>query len=63
MKIYIAEDWTGIKIFGNPPQLMKCGGMPKIWSGWRLPFNIKKDLITIPSGEYIEKELKWLIEV
>lgn len=63
MKIYIAEDWTGIKIFGNPPKLMKCGGMPNIWSGWKLPFNIKKDLITIPSGEYIEKELKWLIEV
>ena len=41
MKVYIAKDWTGSKVFAEPPVLMKCGGMPDIWSGHKLPFDIK----------------------
>lgn len=63
MKVYITKDWTGSKIFGNPPVLMKCGGMPDIWSGWRLPFNIEGSFVEneIPKGEYIERDILWSI--
>lgn len=74
MKVYIAKDWTGPKVFAEPPKLMKCGGMPDIWSGHRLPFNIEgsyvKDEISrehsfvedeIPERQYIEREIWWSI--
>ena len=61
MKIYIAKDWTGSHVFAKPPVLMKCGGMPDIWSGWKLPFNID-NVNMIPKGEYIEKEFVWAIK-
>ena len=28
MKVYIAKDWTGPKVFKEPPHLIKCGGSP-----------------------------------
>ena len=61
MKVYIAKDWTGPKVFSNPPVLMKCGGMPDVWSGWRLPFNIEGSFVEeeIPKGQYIEQEIIW----
>lgn len=63
MKIYIAKDWTGPKVFGNPPQLLQCGGMPPIWSGWRLPFDIENSFTEdeIPRGQYIERDIWWSI--
>ena len=30
MKVYIAKDWTGSKVFKEPPHLIKCGGAPDI---------------------------------
>ena len=36
MKVYLAKDWTGSHVFAEPPKLMKCGGMPDIWSGHKL---------------------------
>ena len=27
MKVYIARDWTGSKVFAELPVLMKCGGI------------------------------------
>lgn len=63
MKIYIAKDWTGSKVFGNPPKLIKCGGMPDVWVGWKFPFNIEGSFIEdeIPKGKYIEREIWWSI--
>ncbi len=63
MKVYIAKDWTGSKVFAEPPVLMKCGGMPDIWSGYKLPFNITGSFVEdeIPKGEYIEREIVWAI--
>jgi hypothetical protein len=63
MKVYIAKDWTGSKVFSNPPQLMKCGGMPDIWSGHRLPFNIDGSFVedVIPKGQYIERNIWWSV--
>ena len=63
MKVYIAKDWTGSKVFADPPVLMKCGGMPDIWSGYKLPFNITGSFVEdeIPKGEYIEREIVWAI--
>ena len=63
MKVYIAKDWTGTKVFKEPPHLIKCGGSPDIWTGWRLPFYIKDSYIEneIPKGQYIERELWWSI--
>ena len=63
MKVYIAKDWTGSKVFAEPPVLMKCGGMPDIWSGYKLLFNITGSFVEdeIPKGEYIEKEIVWAI--
>ena len=61
MKVYIAKDWTGPKVFAEPPVLMKCGGMPDIWSGHRLSFNIEGSEDKIPRGQYIEREIWWSI--
>lgn len=63
MKVYIAKDWTGSKVFAEPPVLMKCGGMPDIWSGYKPPFNITGSFVEdeIPKGEYIEREIVWAI--
>ena len=63
MKVYIAKDWTGSKVFSNPPVLMKCGGMPPIWSGHRLPFNIDGSFAEdeVPKGQYIERNIWWSI--
>ncbi len=63
MRVYIARDWTGSKVFAEPPILMKCGGMPGIWSGHRLPFDIKGSFVEgeIPKGQYIEREIWWSI--
>lgn len=32
MKVYIAKDWIGPKVFKEPPHLIKCGGSPDIWT-------------------------------
>lgn len=61
MKVYIAKDWTGSKVFAEPPKLMKCGGMPDIWCGHRLPFNIENSFAEneIPRGQYLERNILW----
>ena len=64
MKVYIAKDWTGSKVFAEPPVLMKCGNMPDIWSGHRLKeFDITGSFAEddIPKGEYIERNVFWSI--
>ena len=63
MKVYIAKDWRGFHIFSEPPVLMNCGGMPDIWSGHRLPFNVNDlfDEDEIPKGQYIERNIFWSI--
>ena len=64
MKVYIAKDWTGSKVFAEPPILMKCGGMPDIWSGHRLKeFDITASFAEddIPKGKYIERNVFWSI--
>ena len=63
MKVYIAKDWIGSKVFSNPPVLVKCGGMPPIWSGHRLPFNIDGSFTEdeVPKGQYIERNIWWSI--
>ena len=63
MKVYIAKDWTGCYVFAEPPSLMKCGGMPDIWSGHKLPFNITGSFTEdeIPKGQYIERNIFWSI--
>ena len=64
MKVYIAKDWTGPKVFAEPPALMKCGGMPPIWSGHELKeFNISASFVEdeIPKGQYIERDIFWSI--
>ena len=64
MKIYIAKDWTGVHVFKNPPQLMPCGGIPPIWSGYNLKqFDITGSFVEdeIPRGQYIEREVWWSI--
>lgn len=60
MKVYIAKDWTGSKVFAEPPILMKCGGMPDIWSGYKLPFELAED-VEIPRGKYLERNIWWSI--
>ena len=56
-------NWTGLKVFKEPPHLIKCGGSPDIWTGWRLPFDIKGSYVEneIPKGQYIEREIWWYI--
>ena len=63
MKVYIAKDWTGSHVFADIPKLLKCGGMPKIWSGHKLNFDIRNSFIEneIPRGEYIERNIFWSI--
>ena len=63
MKVYIARDWTGSKVFAEPPILIKCGGMLDIWSGHRLPFDITGSFAEgeIPRGRYIERDVWWSI--
>ena len=63
MKVYIAKDWTGSKVFAEPPKLLSCGGMPPVWSGWRLSFNIAGSFVEdeIPKGKYIERNILWSI--
>ena len=60
MKVYLAKDWTGSYVFAEPPKLMKCGGMPDIWSGHKLSFQLAKD-IKIPRGKYLERNIWWSI--
>jgi len=61
MKVYIAKDWTGSHVFAKPPVLMKCGGMPDIWSGHKLLFDITGSFAEdeIPKGEYLERNVLW----
>ena len=63
MKVYIAKDWTGSKVFSNPPRLLSCGGVPDIWSGHRLPFNIDGSFAEneVPKRQYIERNIWWSI--
>ena len=64
MKVYLAKDWTGSHVFAEPPILMKCGGIPPIWSGHRLKeFDITASFAEddIPKGEYIERNVFWSI--
>lgn len=58
MKVYIAEDWTGCHVFADKPRLMECGGMPPIWSGHKLPFQLAEDM-KIPRGQYLERNIWW----
>ena len=60
MKVYIAKDWTGSHVFAEPPVLMKCGGMPDIWTGHKLPFELAED-VEIPRGKYLERNIWWSI--
>lgn len=61
MKVYIAKDWTGSYVFAEPPKLMKCGGMPDIWSGHKLNyFQLTSDVEeSIPRGQYLERYIWW----
>lgn len=59
MKVYIAKDWTGPKVFAEPPKLIQCGGMPPIWSGHKLSLNITDMEDKIPRNQYIERNLIW----
>lgn len=61
MKVYLAKDWRGCHVFAEPPILMKCGGMPDIWSGHKLSFNINGSPTEdeIPRGQYLEREIWW----
>ncbi len=63
MNIYIAKDWIGPHVFAEPPVLMKCGGMPDIWSGHKLPFIIEGSFAEgeIPRGQYLERNIWWSI--
>ena len=62
-KVYIAKDWAGIHVFLEPPQLMKCGGLPEIWCGHRLKGILNETLQIakedIPKGKYLELDLYW----
>lgn len=63
MKVYISKDWSGSKVFAEPPVLMKCGGLPPIWCGHKLPFDITGSFAEdeIPRGQYLERNLLWSI--
>lgn len=63
MKVYIAKDWRGCYVFAEPPVLMKCGNMPDIWTGHRLPFDINGSPTEdeIPRGRYLERNIWWSI--
>ena len=63
MKVWIAKDWTGTYVFAEPPKLLKCGGMPEIWSGHKLNFDIRNSFVEgeIPKGEYLERNIFWSI--
>ena len=63
MKVYIAKDWTGCHVFADPPSLMKCGGMPDIWTGYKLSYNVNNSFYEdeIPRGQYLEREIWWSI--
>lgn len=63
MKVYIAKDWTGSYVFAEPPKLMQCGGMPDIWSGHKLSFDITNSFVEdeIPRGRYLERNIWWSI--
>ena len=61
MKVYLAKDWTGSYVFAEPPVLMKCGGMPDIWSGHKLNYFVLADDIVIPRGQYLERNIWWSV--
>ena len=61
MKVYIAKDWTGFHVFAEPPVLMKCGGMPDIWSGHKLNYFMLAEDTIIPRGQYLERNIWWSI--
>ena len=64
MKVYLAKDWRGCHVFADVPKLLKCGGLPDIWSGHRLNyFNISGSFAEdeIPRGEYIERNIWWSV--
>lgn len=58
--IYIAEDWTGKHYFGKEPILTKCGGLPDIWTGYKLKFldNIDPYKLDIPKKQFIKIKLE-----
>lgn len=61
MKVYIAKDWQGPKVFASPPTLSAFSGL---WQGHRLlEFDIKNSFIEeeIPKGTYIERSIMWAI--
>ena len=63
MKVYLAKDWRGCHVFAEPPKLMKCGGMPDIWTGHKLPFDINNSFYEdeIPRGQHLERNILWSI--
>ena len=63
MKVYLAKDWRGYHVFAEPPILIKCGGMPDIWSGHKLRFDISNSFYEdeIPRGQYLERNILWSI--
>lgn len=61
MKVYIAKDWQGLKVFASPPTLSAFTGL---WQGHRLPeFDITNSFIEdeLPKGSYIERNILWSI--
>ena len=61
MKVYMAKDWQGPKVFASPPTLSAFSGL---WQGHRLSeFVIKNSFIEdeIPKGQYIERNILWSI--
>ena len=61
MKVYIAKDWQGPKVFASPPTLSAFSGL---WQGHRLSeFVIENSFIEdeIPKGQYIERNILWSI--
>ena len=64
MKVYITKDWRGCHVFADVPRLLKCGGLPPIWSGYELrEFNITGSFSEdeIPRGEFIIRNIFWSI--
>lgn len=59
MKVFIAKDWQGSKVFASPPTL---SAFSRLWQGHRLPeFDIKDSFIEeeIPNGKYLECNIWW----
>lgn len=63
MIVYLAKDWTGTYVFKEEPHLIKCGGMPDIWTGHKLKcFELAEDIISeIPNNKFIKRNIWWSV--